>query len=281
MSRNLSACRRHAPVSNPTTSPIAAINAYIAAMATDPRQLLPPLRLDNAPPDLVQTAAHLERLATDIRRAMRQKDRLADIGTATAKINHDLRNILGAATLVSDALDSSDDPFVRSAAPIVSRSISEASLLCQNMLEYLDTPPTPKPSCVKLDQLCKDLEMGIKINYQGASSLYIDKMMFKRLLLNLTRNAARAGARRIMMDIWRAGHLAVIDVSDDGPGIAPSLQPYLFFAFSSGQDCGSGLGLSIAKDLALALGGDIKLSRTGANGSEFRLQLPANVLPNP
>lgn len=210
---------------------------------------------------------------------MRQKDRLADIGTAVAKINHDLRNILSAATLVSDALENSNDPRIRSVGPIIGRSISEAAQFCQHMLDYLNTQPEPKSVPVTLAALCDDLQMAadIKITLSGADMLYIDPVMVKRLLLNLSRNAARAGASQITIDIWRAGHLAVIDVSDNGPGIEAKIQPHLFSAFFSGHR-GSGLGLSIAKDLAIAMGGDIKLSRTGKGGSEFRLRLPVSVL---
>lgn len=262
------------------SNPIAFINDYIAALADNPRQLLAPLTIDNAPEELVQTATRLTQLGVDIRLALRQKDRLADIGTAVAKINHDLRNILGAATLVSDALEDSNDPRIRAVGPIISNSISEAAQFCQHMLDYLNAQPEPKPLPVQLDALCKELQMAadIPITCQGADLLHVDPMMMKRILLNLSRNASRAGATKITMDIWRAGHLAVIDVSDDGPGIDANMQPHLFRAFFSGQR-GSGLGLSIAKDLAVALRGNIKLSRTGPSGSEFRLQLPADILP--
>ena len=262
------------------SNPISDINRYIASLAENPRQLIAPLDMKDAPQELVQTAANLSGLATDIRLALRQKDRLADIGIAVAKINHDLRNILGAATLVSDALDMSEDPRIRSASPIINRSLEDASQFCQHMLDYLTLQPEPKPICVKLAPLTEELKASsdIKIIWAGADRLFVDPVMFKRLLLNLSRNAARAGATQIMLDVWRAGHLAVIDVSDNGPGIGADMQPHLFSAFFSGHR-GSGLGLSIAKDLALAMGGDIKLSRTGDSGSEFRLQLPADILP--
>ena len=262
------------------SGPLAAINGYIAALADDPRQLLAPLTLQDAPDELRQTASHLQQLAIDIRHALRQKDRLADIGTAVSKINHDLRNILTTATLVSDALDRSDDPLVRNAGPIVSRAIEDASLLCQNMLEYLDAPPEPQAIPVSIAQLCGDLQAGkpLTIDWQGADTLVIDPILFKRMLMNLSHNAQRAGASRLMLDIWRAGHLAVIDVSDNGPGIDKALQPHLFSAFFKGNRGGSGLGLAIAKDLAIALGGDIKLSRSNGGGSEFRIQLPAKIL---
>lgn len=262
------------------SNPISELNQYIAALADNPRQLLAPLRIKDAPQELIQTAGNLTQLATDIRVALRQKDRLADIGTAVAKINHDLRNILSAATLVSDALETSNDPRIRSAGPIINRSLEDASQFCQHMLDYLSQQPEPKSICVKLAPLTEELKQtsNIEIVWSGADRLYIDPVMFKRLLLNLCRNATRAGATQIILDVWRAGHLAVIDVSDNGPGITADMQPHLFSAFFSGHR-GSGLGLSIAKDLAVAMGGDIKLSRTGDSGSEFRLQLPAETLP--
>ena len=104
------------------SNPIVEMNSYIAALADDPRQLLAPLSLENAPDELVQTASRLNQLGSDIRLALRQKDRLADIGTAVAKINHDLRNILSAATLVSDALENSNDPRIRSVGPVIGDS---------------------------------------------------------------------------------------------------------------------------------------------------------------
>ena len=92
-------------------------------------------------------------------------------------------------------------------------------------------------------------------------------------MLDLARNARAAQAQTLTIDIWRAGHFAVIDIStDDGPGIAPELKStYIFLTFTIQST--TGLGLAIAKDLAIAMGGDLRLSRSSAHG-KFRLSVP-------
>ena len=102
--------------------------------------------------------------------------------------------------------------------------------------------------------------------------------MLSRILLNFARNAVSAGAQELSVDIWRAGKLAVIDIADDGPGIPQKHWVDLFLAFRSKERGGSGLGLAIARDLAVAQGGNLKLARSNDDGSEFRLQLPLQVL---
>ena len=101
--------------------------------------------------------------------------------------------------------------------------------------------------------------------------------MMSRILLNLARNAASAGATSLSIDVWRAGKLGVIDIADDGPGIARADWDDLFLAFRSKRSGGTGLGLAIARDLAVAQGGALKLTRSNDDGSEFRLQLPMEM----
>ena len=65
-----------------------------------------------------------------VRQALRQKERLAALGTAVAKINHDLRNILSTARLVSDGLADSAAPEVRRVTPRLVAAIDRAVALC-------------------------------------------------------------------------------------------------------------------------------------------------------
>jgi len=102
-----------------------------------------------------------------------------------------------------------------------------------------------------------------------------------RVLLNLARNAAAGGATAITIDIWRAGRLGVVDIADDGPGIPRAQWEDLFLAFRSRRRGGTGLGLAIARDLAVAQGGNLKLTRSTDDGSEFRLQLPIEMFSDP
>ena len=144
------------------------------------------------------------------------------------------------------------------------------------MMDYLTEPQTESLSDFTLSDMVENLSHDTKLNVKlhGADALHGTPAIFYRLLLNLARNARAAQAQTLTIDIWRAGHFAVIDISDDGPGIAPELKAHIFSAFYSGRKSTTGLGLAIAKDLAIAMGGDLRLSRSSVHGSEFRLSVP-------
>lgn len=261
--------------------PLHQLEQEMAALAADPELILPtdePAASHNQ--DIQRLRTQILNLSKSVRHTIRQHQRLADVGEAVAKINHDLRNMLASAMLVIDQLENSSDPRVYEAAPVVIKATEQASLLCQNMLDYLTELPRPEPRLMHLPELIEDLRQttDLQISWHGPDKLTIDKMMFHRLLFNLARNARQAGATGLTIDIWQAGHLAVIDVSDNGPGIPEDLRQSLFRAFASGQPTGYGPGLAICLDMALALGGRLRLSRSTEDGSEFRLQLPAACL---
>ena len=259
--------------------PAQELTRFMHDLAREPALMHSPPHLNFAVHELRLIDKGLVALSHDIRAAFRQRERLADIGTAVAKINHDLRNILSSASLVSEALARSEDSQMRQAGAIVSRSTEQAVALCQNMLDYLTDTPNPEPVEFVMADLVAELDAGstISVRYEGPAQVFADRILIKRLLLNLIRNADKAGAKNVQLDIWRAGHLCVIDVSDDGPGVPKDFRPFLFSAFHSGHRAGSGLGLAIAKDIAVAQQGDIKLSRSSENGSEFRLSLPLDI----
>jgi len=224
-------------------------------------------------------AKALDHLQRSTMFALRQRERLADIGEAVTKINHDIRNVLSSATLVADALIASDDPKVRRSAPHVVRSLEQAVDLCQSMLDYLVEVPPPKPEIVQMDDVVDMLKSssGLEVDYIGPDEIFVDDKILSRILINLSRNARIAGATDLQIDIWRAGHLGVVDILDNGPGITEKERTRLFQPFKSTKTGGTGLGLAIARDLAVAHGGNLKLTRSNAQGSEFRLQLPDNI----
>ena len=80
--------------------------------------------------------------------ALRQRERLAKIGEAVTKINHDIRNVLNSAPLMTDALMGSDDPKIRRSTPHVVRSLEQAADLCQSMVDYLVEVPPTKPEII-------------------------------------------------------------------------------------------------------------------------------------
>jgi hypothetical protein len=149
-----------------------------------------------------------------------------------------------------------------------------------NMLDYLSELPPPAPESLYMPAVMDELSATaeIRLHYSGPDNLFIDRMMLFRIFLNLLRNAQDAGAKQMTIDVWQAGHLAVIDISDNGPGIDNSIRDRIFSAFTTGRSSHIGLGLAICLDLALALEGRLSLARTSNEGCAFRLQLPAVIL---
>ncbi|HBP73697.1 MAG TPA: hypothetical protein DD665_08975 [Alphaproteobacteria bacterium] len=262
------------------SAPLGALVDSLNSFSVDPSVATPIPAMVSRAPEFIEAANALEALQRNTLLALRQRERLADIGEAVAKINHDIRNVLSSATLVADTLLASKDERVRRMAPHIVRSLEQSVDLCQSMLDYLAETPSPEPVRFAPAELVAETSesASIPIRYSGPDEVRMDRTMLSRILLNLARNAVSAGAQALSVDIWRAGKLAVIDIADDGPGIPQKHRDDLFLAFRSKQRGGSGLGLAIARDLAVAQGGNLKLARSNDDGSEFRLQLPLQVL---
>jgi signal transduction histidine kinase len=104
-----------------------------------------------------------------------------------------------------------------------------------------------------------------------------------QVFLNLLLNAARAcgPSGRIRLATWLEGDSAVVEVADDGPGIAPELRARIFEPFFTTRPVGegTGLGLSISKQIAASHGGRIEVASEPGRGSSFRVRLPARGAP--
>ena len=176
----------------------------------------------------------------------------------------------------------SDDPKIRWSAPHVVRSLEQAVDLCQSMLDYLVEMPPAKPDIIPMNEVADELEIanGVEVIYEGPSQIFAKRNIMLRILLNFAHNAGIFGATELRIDIWKAGHLGVIDILDNGPGISEDARRTLFQTFKTTKAVGTNLGLAIARDLAVALGGNLKLTRSNQDGSEFRLQLPKQIFLN-
>jgi signal transduction histidine kinase len=222
--------------------------------------------------------------------SLQQRARLAALGTAVAKIQHDLRNMLSTAQLASDRLSSIKDPVVQKLAPRLVAALGHAVALATNTLRYgrADEQP-PQRRAVNLHGLVEEVreaaitmpERDILFDSEVDPALEIDadpEQLF-RVLLNLVRNATEAlaptAAARIVVSARRANSIVAIDIADNGAGISDTARERLFQPFAlSSRPGGTGLGLAIARDLARAHGGDVALISTGAKGTMFRITIP-------
>jgi len=230
----------------------------------------------------------LARMQEEVRGALRQKSRLAALGTAVSKINHDLRNILATAQLVSDRLKDSDDPAVRRVAPRLIGSIDRAIQLCTETLTYGQAKERPpRRATLPLAEMVQEAaltagvggEAGIALEnlVPRGFTLEADRDQVFRILLNLLRNAAEAmeGHGTVRVSAGREARMAWLEVADDGPGLPGKARERLFQPFAgSARAGGTGLGLAIAHDLARAHDGELTLVESGPGGTVFRLAIP-------
>ncbi|WP_421884273.1 sensor histidine kinase [Pacificispira sp.] len=224
----------------------------------------------------------LAAMQTTIRDALTQRKHLAALGTAVAKINHDLRGILSSALVVSDRLENSEDPEVRRIAPGILDAIERAAALCGRTLNYagqegsaLRFEPVPLADLIADAGFGLPNEARLKCRVEPSVTVHGDRAQLYRVFGNLLRNAAEAGATEIAVDAQCRDGAAEITVSDNGPGLPPRAQQNLFKPFEgSARAGGTGLGLSIARELARDHGGELALRSTGANGTVFALRLP-------
>ena len=105
-----------------------------------------------------------------------------------------------------------------------------------------------------------------------------DRVELEQVLFNLIRNALdavaeSAGAREVTVAASLDGAMAVIDVSDTGPGIRPDVRDRLFTPFVTTRESGTGLGLALSHRLVERAGGDLTLVEA-REGARFRVSLP-------
>lgn len=222
---------------------------------------------------------------------LKQQSHLANVGLAVAKINHDLRNLLTSAHLMSDRIAHVADPTVQRFAPKLINALDRAVNFCQATLAYGKAEERPpKPRTFDLRQLIDDLRNLLVIEEDGPVKVLIEMpelMLIKadpdqllRVMMNITRNSLEAmqslESDKIMrFAARRTGEGVEIDLCDTGPGIPKERRDTLFRPFSASRTVGgTGLGLTIADELMRAQGGSIRLMEA-ERGTCFRLILPA------
>lgn len=239
----------------------------------------------------------LAAMETDIFSMLRQRRHLADLGLAVAKINHDLRNTLTSAQLLSDQVATLDDPKVQRLAPRLVTTLDRAIGFAQSVLDYgrqTSVPPVLAPVDMRplIDDAAFDARLvnhpaiAFRNNTLETLVLTVDAGQIGRLLLNLLKNAREAleaagqaiATPEVSVSFAEADGGAVFSVADNGPGLPPRARENLFVAFEgSARAGGTGLGLAIAREIAEAHGGRLSLIDQPI-GTRFDLFLPATLL---
>lgn len=276
--------------------PIRHVVNQVQSYAEDPEDNRRIIEPEAGVRELREAEDALQSMQTQLTSALRQRERLAQLGGAVAKISHDLRNILTAAQLFADRMEQSDDPAVKRAAPKLINSISRAVNLCETTLAFgkAEEPP-PSLNRIQLASVVDDVldserlaagEADVSFSDEVPDSMVIraDGEQLYRVLANLIRNA-----RQAILASGRSGEILIradedeeawkIAIVDTGPGLPLKAREHLFQPFAGGtRKEGSGLGLAIAAELVRGHGGRLDLIRSDERGTEFVIYLPKTVI---
>jgi signal transduction histidine kinase len=273
--------------------PVRRLSGNIAAFAADPEdasRVFTPSEREDEIGLAEQALARMEGVLSD---ELRQKRRLAELGLAVSKINHELRNMLTTAQLLGDRLQEVEDPAVQRVVPRLVRTLGRAIDFCEATLAYgraRERPPQRR--MLLLAPVVEELAdltglapgAGIAFEAQVAEDLMVDAdpEQLPRILANLIRNAVQAlsqagtagEAPRVTVRARRDGNAVTIFVGDNGPGVPERARANLFAAFqSSARSGGTGLGLAVTAELVRLHGGTINLDDTPV-GACFRIVIP-------
>lgn len=277
--------------------PLQRLSANMARFGEAPedasRVIVPSGRAD----EIGEAEERLSTMQKTLGQTLHQQRRLADLGLAVSKINHDLRNLLASAQLFLERLETSSDPLAARLAPKIVSTLDRAVGYTRAVLAYgraQEAPPARR--IVRLARIVDDVGQvqglveheAIAWENRVAENMEIDadpEQIF-RVLMNICRNAVQAlqgegdpaVVKRLSVAAERTGTVVTIRIADTGPGVPAAARANLFRAFqASARPGGTGLGLAIASELVRAHGGEIALEEHGP-GAVFRITLPDRPL---
>jgi signal transduction histidine kinase len=273
--------------------PIQRITRSMERFRVDPEDPAAHLSPSGRHDEIGRAEVELDRMQLDLRAALTSRARLAALGEAVAKINHEMRNMLTSAQMASERLAASGDPVVAGTLPRLERALGRAVTLATNVLTFGRTeepPPDRRPLPLKaaVEAAAEDAQLtaghvALANAVDARAQVLADPDQLHRILVNLMRNAreaidgdlGKAGEGTMTVDLAVEDETSIIRISDDGPGLPERARINLFQPFlGSARRGGAGLGLAISRELAQAHGGDLVLAESTRRGTVFELRLP-------
>jgi signal transduction histidine kinase len=279
--------------------PVRRLTSNIIAFGERPQEIARIIAPSGRNDEIGRAETALAAMQGSLAHELSQRKRLAELGMAVARVNHDLRNMLSAAQLISDRLAAIPDPLAQRLAPRLVATLDRAIAFCQATLTYGGgREQAPARRRFDLRELVRQVVETAEAEHAGAIAyaidippnfeLLADPDHVLRVIENLSRNAAQVllshGAQNgrppaIRLAAIRTDSVALIEISDSGPGFPAEQTARIFEPFHlSTREGGGGLGLAIAADLVARNGGSISLAEAKSDdfycGARFLITLP-------
>lgn len=241
----------------------------------------------------------LEEIVVERTRKLNQWERLAAVGSMSAKVAHEIRNPLSSITLntelLADEIAGYSGADTGEARDLLDSISGELDRLRRIVEEYLQFARMPRLDLepVELPQLIVDVakfveeefgRLGIHFQLQATEKLppiALDRNQFRQVLLNLFRNAQEAmpagGTLKVTVRGEKRGTVT-LTVRDSGVGIDPRQADKLFDPFYTTKDTGTGLGLPFVQQVVQELRGEINVRGEQGRGACFEIVFPEELV---
>ena len=230
-----------------------------------------PIRPEGAT-EVRQAATAFNRMQERVRRFLVQRTEML------AGVSHDLRTPLTRLRLALAMMPARDE--LRQDVAEMNADVEEMERMVSGYLAFARGEGTEQAEPVNLSLVLEEVAAGarrsgaeVAVDAPEALTLSLRADAVRRAITNLVDNARRH-AHRVALAAMTQGRMVFVTVDDDGPGIPPERRESVFRPFESDSTGGTGLGLTIARDIVRAHGGEIVLEDSPLGGLRARIRLP-------
>jgi PAS domain S-box-containing protein len=226
-------------------------------------------------------------------RAKLRNERLAAIGQLAASISHDLRNPLGSIRnawyYIRRKLEASqlfsNDPRIPRLSSLIEGELGRCVEIIGDLLDFTRDPPLRRVHC-DLPQLIEEAIYAaipgssptvIREYSQGLPKACLDQTRFRQMVINLLENAVHAVHSDdgvITVRLAQAGDQLVLEIEDNGKGMAPEVKERIFEPLFTTKAKGTGLGLCIVGNIVRSHAGTISVDSAAEKGTRFEIRIP-------
>lgn len=259
------------------TAPVRTLAEAAEALGRDVNA--PPLP-EGGPSEVATAAVAFNTMAVRIRRFVQDRTELL------TAIGHDLRTPITRLKLRAEFVEDDEQR-----AKILGDLEEMEAMVSATLAFGRDARSTEPVSSIDLAELLRTVvdeagdarpDLLDKLNYDGPSHVTVQarSLSLKRVFVNLVANAINYGGSATVRLLLSGRHLVVVEIEDDGPGIAPADMDRAFEPFHRGEPSrnretgGVGLGLPIARNIMRAHGGDVTLANRPGGGLKATATLP-------
>lgn len=277
-------------LSSGMTSPLRDLSQALAQVEDGARHEPLPER---GAPELASLASSFNAMTArlaDARAALAHAEREAAWRDVARKLAHELKNPLTPMSLSIHRLQrrlervpESDRAAVRESLEAMAQELDHLTRLAESFAQYARMPE-PREESLELSQLARAAaslhetpRVNIEVRADATLGVRGDRLLLTRALHNLLVNACEASPDGALVELetGREGPDVWVEVRDRGTGLDPKVAERVFEPYVSTKNRGSGLGLSLVRDIAKQHRGHVSLTNRDGGGAVARLTLPA------